>query len=102
MMAPKAQAETLRMSSRARDLTNRAETEMGRLESAAITALESSAASHREEVAVLRAQLHAAEESARDLETELAGERALTERLRSFLADRDQQLATLRTDARAR
>ncbi|ADP81225.1 hypothetical protein [Pseudofrankia inefficax] len=92
-----AQAEVLRMSGTTKAMTDRAEAEMGRMESAAIAALESAAASNRQEVAGLRQRLAAAEEAARVLQADLDAERRRTALIESALASRDVQLADLRT-----
>lgn len=96
------QAEALRISSRAKRMTDRTEAEMGRLESAAIIALESMAASHRAEVADLREQLTRAQDSVHTLQAQLDGECQRASRLESALAERDRLLAAARADARDR
>ncbi|CUU60353.1 hypothetical protein Ga0074812_13868 [Parafrankia irregularis] len=95
-----AQAEMLRMSGTTKAMTDRAETEMGRMESAAITALESAAASNRQEVAGLRRSLAAAEDAARVLRGDLDAERRRAALIESALAGRDAQLADLRASLR--
>ncbi|MGF7236012.1 MAG: methyltransferase type 11 [Frankia sp.] len=84
-----ARAEVLRLSGRAQAITDRAEAEMGRMESAAITALESAAASNRQDVAGLRQRLATAEDAARVLRAELDTERRRSEQLQSALTNRD-------------
>jgi hypothetical protein len=95
-----AQAEVLRLSGSAKAMTDRAEAEMGRMESAAIAALESAATSNRQEVAELRHSLATAEDAARVLRNEFDAERRRSASLQSALADRDIQLANLRVSAR--
>jgi chromosome segregation ATPase len=95
-----AQAEVLQMSGTTKAMTDRAEAEMGRMESAAIAALESAAASNRQEVAGLRQSLAAAEEAARVLRADLDAERRRTALIESALASRDVQLADLRATVR--
>lgn len=95
-----AQAEVLRVNGRAQALTDQAEAEMGRMESAAITALESAAASNRQDVADLRQRLATAQDAARILRAERDTERRQSEQLQSALASRDTQLANLRASAR--
>ncbi|WP_018638934.1 hypothetical protein [Parafrankia elaeagni] len=95
-----AQAEVLRMSGTTQAMTDRAEAEMGRMESAAIAALESAAASNRQEVAGLRQSLANAEDAARVLRADLDAERRRTTLVESALAGRDAALADLRADLR--
>jgi predicted nucleic acid-binding Zn-ribbon protein len=95
-----ARAEVRRLSDRAKAMSDRAETEMGRMESAAIAALESTAASNRQEVAGLRELLAAAEDAARALQAELDAERGRSEQLQSALTGRDTELAGLRASIR--
>jgi chromosome segregation ATPase len=97
-----AQAEVLRTSDTAKATADRAETEMGRMESAAIGALESAAAANREEVAELRRRLTHSDDAARALQTELDIERRRSEQLQSALAGRDAELSQLRASARDR
>jgi chromosome segregation ATPase len=88
-----AQAEAFRISGRAKAMTDRSETEMGRLESAAIVALESAAASHRAQVADLTQELDRVRETVRGLEQQLDGERRTSAQLETALAERDRRLS---------
>lgn len=90
-----AHAEILRMSSRAQAMADQKETEMGRLESGAIAALESTMAAHREQVAELEAALQAAQEEARRHAQLLDVEHRRTTNLQAALAERDAHLASL-------
>ncbi len=88
-------AELVRLRVHVRELENRAETEMGRLESGAIAALDSTIAKHREQVVALEEKLRAAENTIAEQARELAVERGRRAQLQSALAERDQQVATL-------
>jgi hypothetical protein len=89
------EAERVRMQRQVQELEDRKEAEMGRLESGAIAALESTIATHREQVAQLEEKLRAAERSAQEHIRELALERGRSARLQSALAERDQHISTL-------
>lgn len=78
-----------------RELADQREAELGRLESGAITALESTIATHREHVAQLEEKLHAAEAAGQENVRQLAVERGRSARLQSVLAERDQHIAAL-------
>lgn len=97
-----AHAEVLRMSSRARALADQKEVEIGRLESGAIAALESTIATHREQVAGLEAKLKDAQAEAREQSQLLDVERRRTAQLQLALAERDAHLADLTTPERER
>jgi chromosome segregation ATPase len=90
-----ADAEVARMRLQVRDLEDRKEAEMGRLESGAIAALESAIASHREQVAKLEEKLRAAEHSAAEHIQELDVERRRSARLQTALAERHEHIAAL-------
>jgi hypothetical protein len=60
-----AQAEVLRIGSRAQAMVEQKEAEMGRLESGATAVLESTISAHREQIASLELRLQAAEETDR-------------------------------------
>jgi hypothetical protein len=75
------------------DVADRKDIEMGRLETAAIEALESTIAACRERVRFLESKLHAAESAARQLELDLAEERQRTRRLQEILAELDGLIA---------
>jgi uncharacterized protein (DUF3084 family) len=90
-----ADAEVVRLRLQARDLVDSKETEMGRLESGAIAALESTIETHQEQVAQLEERLRAAERAAEQRDRELAHERRRGEQLQAALAERDQHLAKL-------
>lgn len=93
-----ADTEVLRMRAHAQSLADEKETEMGRLESGAIVALESTMQQHQEQVARLEFRLREAEETARNTERMLDTERRRTAQLQSALAERDQHVATLSAD----
>lgn len=90
-----ADVELVRMRMQVQELEDRKEAEMGRLESGAITALESTMATHREQVAMLEERLRAAETAADEHARELAVERQRSTQLSSALAERGQHIATL-------
>jgi hypothetical protein len=94
-----ADAALLRMRAQAQVLADQKETEMGRLESGAITALEATMSAHRERVTGLEIHLQAAEETARLQMQQLDLERRRSAQLQAALAERDQHLATLRASA---
>jgi hypothetical protein len=79
----------------ASELSDRKDAEMGRLETGAIQALETTIASHTQRVDALRNELDKAQELIRGLEQDLLIERSRSERLQAALADRDQHLSSL-------
>ena len=91
-----AQAEVLRISGRAKVMTDRGEAEMGRLESAAILALEHAAAAHRGEVAELKERLARAQDAEQALRADVDGERRRAAQLEAALTQRDRALSALR------
>lgn len=93
-----ADAEVVRLRLQAKELADRKETEMGRLESGAIAALESTIATHQEQVTQLEERLKAALNVAEERGHELVIERRRCEQLQSALAERDQHLANLNAD----
>lgn len=93
-----ADAEVLRMRAHVQSLADEKETEMGRLESGAIVALESTMQQHQERVAGLEFRLREAEEATRSTERVLDAERRRAAQLQSALAERDQHVATLSAD----
>ncbi len=93
-----ADAEVVRLRLEARDLVDRNEAEMGRLESGAIAALESTIASHREQVVHVEDQLRAAQAAAEEQHQELAVERRRSAQLQAALAERDQHIADLMSE----
>jgi len=92
------EAELVRMRRQVQELEDRKEAEMGRLESGAIAALESTIATHRDQVAKLEEKLRAAESTAQEHVRELAVERRRSAQLQSALAERDQHIATLMSE----
>jgi chromosome segregation ATPase len=74
-------------------VVDRKDVEMGRLETAAIEALESTIAAHRERIRTLENQLRAAESAVQQKELHLAEERHRTKRLQAALAERDELMA---------
>ncbi len=90
-----ADAEVMRLRAQAQALADQKEAEMGRLESGAIAALESTISAHGERVAALEVQLRAAEEAARSQDQQLDAERRRSSQLQAALAERDEHLATL-------
>jgi chromosome segregation ATPase len=97
-----AHAEILRMSSRAQAMADQKETEMGRLESGAIAALESTMTAHRKQIAELETTLQAAQEEARRQSQLLDVERGRTAQLQAALAERDAHLSSLTSQDRER
>jgi hypothetical protein len=95
-----AHAEVLRMSARAQAMADQKEAEMGRLESGAIAALESTIATHREQVTALELQLHAAEETVKLQQQQLDAESRRAAQLQAALAERDAHVATLMSGRR--
>ena len=85
----------VRLRLQARELVDQKEAEMGRLESGAIAALESTISAHQEQVTELEAKLAAAERTAEEREREVAAEHRRAQQLQAALAERDQHLATL-------
>lgn len=81
-----------------RDLEISKEAELGRLESGAISALESAIAAHREQVARLEEKLRAAQDTIEEHIAELTVERNRSGQLQSALAERDQHIATITSD----
>jgi hypothetical protein len=77
---------------------DRKDVQMGRLESAAIRALDSAFISWQQRVEVLEEELRNALLQARDGEQQLDVERLRSDRLQSASAQRDEQLAALRTE----
>ena len=75
------------------DVSDRKDIEMGRLETGAIEAIESTIAAHRERIRGLENMLYAAESTARHYEFQLAEERQRTRRLQDTLAERDALIA---------
>lgn len=92
------EAESLRLRTKIRVLADEKETEMGRLESGAIVALESAISKNEELVTELETKLAAAEQAAREAEELLDAERRRSTQLQKALAERDQLLATLTAD----
>jgi hypothetical protein len=92
------EAESLRLRTKIRVLSDEKETEMGRLESGAIVALESAITKNQELVAELEAKLSASEQTVRETEELLEAERRRTATLQKALAERDQLLATVTAD----
>ncbi len=92
------EAELNRMQRQVRELEDRKEAEIGRLESGAITALESTIAAHREQVAELDEKLRTAESGVREHVRELAIERRRSAQLQSALTERNQHIATLASE----
>lgn len=90
-----ADAEVLRMRAEAQALANRHEAEMGRLESGALSVLESTIAAHTEHVATLEGQLQEAEERTRQQEQQLDAERRRTGQLQLALTERDAHATDL-------
>lgn len=90
-----ADAELLRMRAHAQALADQKEAEMGRLESGAIAALESTIAAHQEQVNGLEEQLRAATDGTREREQELEAERRRVAQLQTALAQRDEHVASL-------
>jgi septal ring factor EnvC (AmiA/AmiB activator) len=90
-----ADAEVVRLRLQARELVDQKELEMGRLESGAIAALESTISAHQEQVTELEAKLAEATRTAQEHEREVAAEHRRAEQLQAALAERDQHLATL-------
>jgi hypothetical protein len=99
-----ADGEVLQLRERAQALADQNEAEMGRLESGAITALESTIAAHQEQVDAMQARLGALEDSLREQTGQLDLERRRTAQLQAALTERDHQLSALTagTDPRAR
>lgn len=93
-----ADVELVRMRVRVRELADHNETEMGRLESGAIAALDATIAAHREQVAGLEERLRAAESTAEDAAQELIAERRRSAQLQSALNERYQHIATLMSE----
>lgn len=91
-------AELLRMRLEVRELEKSKEAEMGRLESGAIAALESTMATHREQVAKLEEKLRAAESTAAEQARQLTYERSRAAQMQSALAERDEHIATLMSE----
>jgi chromosome segregation ATPase len=91
-----AQAEVLRMSARAQSIADQKETEMGRLESGAIAALETTMAAHRKQVSDLEQRAEAAEKETHERAGELDAERHRSAYLQSMLDERDEHLALLK------
>jgi myosin heavy subunit len=92
------EAESLRLRTKIRVLADEKETEMGRLESGAIVALESAISQNQELVTELEAKLSTAERTVRETEELLDAERRRSAQLQKALAERDQLLATLTAD----
>lgn len=76
-------------------VADRKDTEMGRLESGAIRALDSVIMTHREQIDALQGQLEAATAAAYEHAEVLAAERLLNQRLRAALGGRDERIAAL-------
>jgi len=76
-------------------VADRKDTEMGRLESGAIRALDSVILTHREQIDALQDQLEAATAAAHEHAEVLAAERLLNQRLRAALGGRDERIAAL-------
>jgi hypothetical protein len=93
-----AHAEVIRLWRNVQELADRKEAEMGRLESGAIAALESTIAAHREQVAKLQEKLRAAETAAEEHVQELVVERRRSDQLRAALSERYEHIATLMSE----
>lgn len=89
----RAEVELVRMRRQVREVEDRKDAEMGRLESGAITALESTTAAHQEQTAKLEEKLRAAEAAIEECVRELDFERKRSARLQAALAERDQHTA---------
>lgn len=76
-------------------IADRKDTEMGRLESGAIRALDTVILTHQEQIAALEARLEATELAATEQAELLAAERVLGQRLRAALDSRDSRIAAL-------
>jgi archaellum component FlaC len=92
------ETELGRLHRQVKELEDRKEAEIGRLESGAIAALESTIATHREQVAELDEKLRAAESAAQEHVRELAVERRRSAQLQSALAEQSQHIATLASE----
>jgi chromosome segregation ATPase len=90
-----AEAEVLRLKEHVQTLADEKETEMGRLESGAIAALESTINKHQQWATGVEQRLHAAEQEVRAAEELLDSERRRAAQLQQALAERDQHLAAL-------
>jgi chromosome segregation ATPase len=95
------EAESLRLRTKIRVLSDEKETEMGRLESGAIVALESAISQNQALVTELEERLRTSEQALQEAEGLLDAERRRTAQLQHALAERDQLLATLTTDRAA-
>jgi hypothetical protein len=91
-------AELLRMQAKTQAVADEKEAELGRLESGAVAALESTLAQHRERVAGLEIRLQAAEETVQLQVRQLDVERRRSVQLRAALTERDEHLATPMAD----
>lgn len=76
-------------------LTDRKDAEIGRLETGAIQAMESTMASSRERIADLEKRLQESAEEIRGLEVRLQSERGRTSRLETALVERDRRILDL-------
>jgi predicted RNase H-like nuclease (RuvC/YqgF family) len=79
-------------------ITDHKDTEMGRLESRAIQAMDSLIASHQERGHALQARLDTATSQARHQERELEAERRRTLRLQAALVERDERISALTSE----
>lgn len=76
-------------------LTDRKDAEIGRLETGAIQAMESTMASSRERIADLERRLQESADEIRGLEVRLQSERGRTSRLETALVERDRRILDL-------
>lgn len=91
----KLQAEALRLKAAVSAVSDRKDAEMGRLETAAIEALDSLIASSTRRTTALEEESRVAAAAARDHELALAEERNRAARLQAALSERDARIAQL-------
>jgi hypothetical protein len=93
------EAEVVRLRAAVRAVADHKDTEMGRLETGAIEALDALIADHTARVAMMEAEITAATDGERNAVRDLEAERRRTLRLQAALAQRDEQLAALMANA---
>jgi DNA repair exonuclease SbcCD ATPase subunit len=97
-----AQAEAARLRTAFTELGDAKETEMGRLETGAIQALETTIATHNARLESARRELEHAQSTVRNLIQDLDLERRRGDRLQAALADRDEHMSRLMADPATR
>ncbi len=90
-------AEILQLRAALASLADSKDVEIGRLETAAIEALESTIAAHNEHIKLLEEELRTAKSAGQQQELQLAEERNRTTRLQAILAERDALIARQRS-----